>query len=277
MKGQDEIIHRVCTEAACTEIDAPMVRGYLEARALVEDGNIQKRLLSELVDRYVDMEKRVSALLSNTLPAPVAEEIRYLGRFAPRPYHCTIMFTDMVGFTRLAESIPGERLIELLDELFHGFDDIVARWGGTKVKTIGDAYMAVFGAPEPYEDHAGMAVGCALDFLAFLEEFNTSRGVSLQMRVGVHSGVVMAAVVGRDRMQFDVFGDDVNVAARFEAAGEPGRVNVSHGTYLMTWDKFDFEDRGEIALKNKVPMRAYFVRGEKRNEREPLRPSHRHC
>jgi len=163
---------------------------------------------------------------------------------------CTILFSDFVGFTRLAEKISGERLIKTLDQLFTGFDQIVDDHKGTKIKTIGDAYMAVFGAPLRIDDHALRAVKTAIDLFRYLNAFN------------IHTGQVMAGVVGKDRMQFDVFGDDVNVASRFESSGAPGRINVSETTYLQTKDRIAFEERGLVALKNKASMKAYFVRRE---------------
>jgi class 3 adenylate cyclase len=241
---------------------------YLNSVAVIQDDEIQKRLQKELIREYVILEKRVDGLLKNTLPEMVANEIKYGGRFTPRLYECTILFSDIVGFTRLAESIPGEALIELLDSLFREMDDLVARFKGTKIKTIGDAYMAVFGAPLAYEDHAVMAVETGLALLALIDSFNRRRGDDLQVRIGIHTGVVMAGVVGKERMQFDIFGDHVNIASRFESSGEKGRVNVSDETYLRTRDLFVFEDRGEIALKNKANMRAYFVVGKNRKPDE---------
>jgi adenylate cyclase len=232
---------------------------YLNSVAVIQDDYIQKRLLGELIREYVILEKRVDGLLKNTLPEMVANEIKYGGRFAPRPYHCTILFSDIAGFTQLAERISGEVLIELLDQLFRGMDDLVARFRGTKIKTIGDAYMVVFGAPLEYEDHAVMAVRTGLALLELVKAFNRQNDQSLQIRIGIHTGRVMAGVVGKERMQFDVFGDNVNIASRFESSGEKGRVNVSHETYMKTRDLFDYEERGEIALKNKANMKAYFA------------------
>ena len=234
---------------------------YLDSLATNEDNNIQKRLLTELVHKYVSLENRVDALLKNTLPAEIAEEIKYEGKFAPRAYECTILFSDFAGFTLLAEKIHGKVLIELLDYIFKGFDDIAAGFKGTKVKTIGDAYMAVFGAPAEYDDHAVMAVDAGLALFDFMDSFNKREGHNFQMRVGIHTGKVIAGVVGKHRMQFDVFGDNVNIASRFESSGEKGKVNVSHETYMRTQSKFTFEERGGISLKNKAAMKAYFVKG----------------
>ena len=236
-----------------------LLRDYLGSLATIEDDAIQKRLLKELIQKYVILEKRVDSLLKNTLPENVAEEMKFAGRFPPRPYNCTILFSDFVGFTRLAERITGEVLIEILDKLFTGFDDLVAHFKGTKIKTIGDAYMVVFGAPNEYEEHAVMAVRAAMALLQFVDTFNKQNDQDFQMRIGIHTGRVMAGVVGKERMQFDVFGDDVNIASRFESSGEKGKINVSEQTYLRTREFFEFEERGEISLKNKASMKGYFV------------------
>jgi adenylate cyclase len=233
----------------------------LSSVAKLEDDRIQKRLLEELIREYVVLEKRVDGLLKNTLPETVANEIKYSGKYLPRPYDCTILFSDIVEFTQLAEKIPGDALIAILDRLFQEMDDLVASFQGTKIKTMGDAYMAVFGAPCAYEDHAVMAVKTGMALLKLVESYNRQHDQGLQMRVGIHSGQVMAGVVGKERIQFDIFGDHVNIASRFESAGEKGRVNVSHATYLSARDFFKFKARGEIALKNKGKMKAYFVMG----------------
>ena len=194
----------------------------------------------------------------------VAEEIKYEGLFQPRSYVCTILFTDFVGFTRLAEKISIAPLIDTLNTIFTEFDDMIYHYRGTKVKTIGDAYMAVFGAPIEYEDHPVMAIRAALAMIRYMERFNLEAKHQFHMRVGIHTGHVMAGVVGKERMQFDVFGDDVNIAARFESSGEKNRINVSEPTYTLARNDFDFEETGNISLKNKEDMKAYFVLGEKR-------------
>jgi adenylate cyclase len=232
---------------------------YIQSVATIQDDHIQKRLLEELIREYVVLEKRVDGLLKNTLPETVANEIKYGGKYTPRPYYCTILFSDIAGFTQLAERIPGEELIELLDRLFRGIDDLVVSFRGTKVKTIGDAYMAVFGAPIKCDDHAVMAVRTGMALLNMIDSFDRHNDRGLQIRVGIHTGRVMAGVVGKERMQFDVFGDNVNIASRFESSGAKGMVNVSHETFLNARDFFEFEERGQISLKNKANMNAYFV------------------
>ena len=207
--------------------------------ATIQDDRVQKRLLEELIREYVVLEKRADGLLKNTLPEMVADEIKHRREFLPRPYDCTILFSDIAGFTRLAESIPGDLLIGLLDRLFQGIDDLVVSFKGTKIKTIGDAYMAVFGAPIEYEDHAVMGVKTGMALLKLVDSLNRQNDQNLQIRIGIHTGRVMAGVVGKERKQFDVFGDNVNIASRFESSGKAGRVNVSHETYMLTRDLFD--------------------------------------
>jgi len=235
----------------------------LESLAFIDDDALQKRLLKDVIRNYVLLEKRVDGLLKNTLPPVVADEIKYEGAFLPRAYTCTILFSDFAGFTRLAEDCTPLALVGLLNAIFSEFDELVERNKGTKVKTIGDSYMAVFGAPEACEEHAVMAIRSAMAMLKFINRFNRDEGQRFDMRIGIHTGNVMAGVVGRDRMQFDVFGDDVNIAARFESSGVINRINVSEVTYKAAELHFDFEERGLITLKNKDPMPAYLVTGAK--------------
>jgi class 3 adenylate cyclase len=232
---------------------------YLDSLAAIQDSDVQKRLLSELVGNYVALERRVDSLLKNTLPEFVANEIKYNGFFSPRPYDCTILFSDIVGFTQWAEETPGEMLIKLLDALFREMDDLVVKFNGTKIKTIGDSYMAVFGAPVAIEDHALMAARTGLALPEMVASFNRRNHQNVQVRIGIHSGRVMGGVVGKERMQFDVFGDTVNIASRFESSGEPGKINISHETCMQVKDRFVFEKRGKIPLKHKADMKAYFV------------------
>lgn len=248
-----------CQDALDCGVDERLVHDYLEFVARNQDDEIQKRLQKNLIKEYVSLERKVEGLLKNTLPPFVADEIRCFGHFTPRLFNCSILFADIVGFTNLAEILTAEELVSLLDMLFKGMDDILETFHGTKIKTIGDAYMAVFGAPQTFSDHAKAAVRTGLAFLDFVSLLNKQEGLNIAIRIGIHTGEVMAGVVGKHRMQFDVFGDSVNIASRFETAGEAGKVNVSHEVYLQTRNIFLFEERGDIPLKNKASMKAYFV------------------
>lgn len=238
---------------------------YLEEFAKKEDKSLNAKLLSDLIDAYAKIERKVDGLLKNTLPEVVAEEIKLKGYYSPREHFCTILFSDFVGFTRIAERVSPESLIKALHEIFTSFDETVEKFRGTKIKTIGDAYMAVFGAPDYEALHAELAIEAGLEMIESLSSFNKRGGgfPTLNMRIGIHSGRVISGVVGKERMQFDVFGDSVNIASRLETSSEPGRITVSQDTYLLTKEKFLFEDRGFVRLKNKEPIRAYFVKGKK--------------
>ncbi len=249
-------------EAEKSGLTDDLLLTHLDSLGLIEDDALQKSLLHELLRSYVELEKRVDGLLKNTLPAKVAEDIKYRGRYAPCSFECTILFTDFVGFTRLAEKVSQEKLIDTLDEIFTGFDRLVETFHGTKIKTIGDAYMVVFGAPLKIKNHACQAVRAGLRMMQFIDDFNRGSPLTFEMRVGIHTGQVMAGVVGQERMQFDVFGDNVNIASRFESSGAPGRINISETTYRRAQSHFIFEKRGLISLKNKEAMEAYFVLGE---------------
>lgn len=251
----------------------PLLRAHLENISRLKDQDIHQELLSSMVKKFVALEQRVDELLKNTLPPVVAEEIKYLGTFTPRSYDCTILFSDVAGFTRLAERLSSGELVEIIDVIFRAFDRVVRECQGTKIKTIGDAYMAVFGAPLAHQDHAHQAVQAATRMVDALADFNHSRfGLEeeryFQCRIGIHSGTVTAGVVGEDRMQFDVFGDTVNIASRFESAGKVGRVNISEETRRQLPSGFLYEDRGEVPLKNKDAMKAYFVATERQYETE---------
>jgi len=240
-----------------------LLLGHLESLATIDDDALQKRFLKELIRNYVALEKQLDSLLKNTLPTSVAEELKTNNSFPPRAYTCTILFTDFIGFTKLSEIISRSSMVNKLNTIFTEFDIQVDYFKGTKIKTIGDAYMAVFGAPVKYDDHAVRAVRAALTIVQYMQRFNLDAKHPFHMRVGIHTGRVMAGVVGRERMQFDVFGDDVNIASRFESASIKNKINVSETTYKLTKDYFDFEKRGAIQLKNKADMKAYFVLGEK--------------
>ncbi|MBM9521039.1 adenylate/guanylate cyclase domain-containing protein [Desulforhopalus vacuolatus] len=257
------LLQLYCREMGKSGLTNDLLLAHLELLGLIEDAALQKSLLKELIRSYVQLEKRVDGLLKNTLPAKVAEEIKCRGHYAPRSFVCTILFTDFVDFTHLAEKILQEKLINILDEIFTGFDHLVETFQGTKIKTIGDAYMVVFGAPEKVDDNACQAIRAGLKMLEFINNFNRTAPLAFEMRLGIHTGSVMAGVVGHERTQFDVFGDNVNIASRFESSGVPGRINISEETFRLAQSHFTFEKRGLISLKNKKAMEAWLVVDER--------------
>ena len=199
--------------------------------------------------------ERSEELLLNILPAPIAEELKEKGKAAARRYESvTVMFVDFKGFSALAKTMPPERLIDLLDEAFQALDNIVTRHGIEKIKTIGDAYMCAGGVPVPTADHADVCVRAALDIQDYL-----AKHPHFKARIGIHTGPVVAGVVGLRKFVYDIWGDTVNQAARLETAGEPGRVAVSETTQSLLSNKFTSEAAGTFEAKNIGPMRRYFV------------------
>jgi adenylate cyclase len=210
--------------------------------------------------------RRTDALLLSVLPEPVARELKIYERVEPREYEsATVLFTDFVGFTQIAEGFTPHQLVGELDFCFRRFDEITRRHNLEKIKTIGDSYMAVGGVPEPNVTHALDCVRAAIEVAAFVAETRAAKtGAGLpywDVRVGVHTGELVAGVIGREKFSYDVWGDTVNTASRMESAGAPGRVNVSRATYELVKDAFECEPRGPIEAKGKGEVEMFFVNG----------------
>ncbi len=215
-----------------------------------------------LRNKIIEQEKKRSDdLLLNILPMEVAEELKDKGSAAAKHFdHVTVMFTDFVGFTKISEQMDAQQLIDELDACFKGFDGIIGKYNIEKIKTIGDAYLAVAGLPTADPEHAKHVVNAALEIVALMDKRRKTLGdKTFQLRVGVHSGSVVAGIVGIKKFAYDIWGDTVNVAARMEQNSLPGRVNISGATYELVKDDFDCEYRGQIHAKNKGEMDMYFV------------------
>lgn len=240
------------------------VVGQLELRRKVIELD---RAMSDLEDarKSIAAEKeRAEELLTNILPKSIAEELKENGKVAPRHFPAaTILFSDFCNFTSLAERVEPAMLLELLDQYFGAFDEIVARHNLEKIKTIGDAFMAVAGVPSPSRLHGLDACVAALDMQEAAARLKVRRDKlrlpSLELRIGIHSGAVMAGVVGRWKFTYDIWGDAVNIAAQVEANGEPGRINVSEDVYNHVKALFEATPRGAIEVKNKAPIPMYFL------------------
>ena len=205
-------------------------------------------------------QTRTKELLHNILPADIATELSETGSAqSARHDAVSILFTDFIGFTQIASLMPANQVVDELNDIFAAFDDIADTCGLEKIKTIGDAYMAVAGLPKPCADHAQRCVRAALLMVAYLERRNAEATFKWFLRIGIHSGPVVAGVVGKRKFAFDIWGDAVNIAARIESAGENGRVNVSACTYDLIRDDFKCQYRGKLEVKGKGLMDMYFV------------------
>ena len=220
-------------------------------------------LIVKILSRNLASEReKAERLLQRILPETVALELKQTARVEPRYYaSASVMFTDFVGFTRTAESLSPQELIECLDRHFREFDRITSQLSIEKIKTIGDAYMAVAGIPELRPSHAVDAVLAALLITRYADRVSTEQQHSWRLRAGVHTGPLVAGVIGENKFAYDVWGKTVNTASRMESSGEVSRVNISGTTHELVREYFECQHRGQIEAKNIGPLDMYFVLG----------------
>lgn len=223
----------------------------------------KKRLrdVEQIYLRQIEGERaRSDQLLLNILPQPIADRLKSgESRIVNIFDEATVMFADLVGFTALSTVLPPTQLVRLLDRIFSAFDELADRHGLEKIKTIGDAYMAVAGLPFPQQDHAAAAGRMALDMHRTIEDISGQSPGGLTMRIGLCTGPVIAGIIGQKKFIYDLWGDTVNTASRMESHGLPGRTQVAATTYALLRDRFQFEARGTIDVRGKGPMKAYLL------------------
>jgi class 3 adenylate cyclase len=203
---------------------------------------------------------RSEALLLNILPKPIAERLKSSTQLiADRIPEVSIVFADLVGFTAMSRTMEASAVVEMLNEIFRGFDRAAKNLGLEKIKTIGDAYMVVAGIPQPRADHARAAIEMALAMQSHLEEVS-SRYPDLRLRIGIHTGPVVAGVIGENKFSYDLWGDNVNIASRMESHGLPGRIHVSETFMRAAGGAGCFEPRERIEVKGQGTMQTYFLR-----------------
>ena len=227
----------------------------------------QKTTLSHFLHlTYDDLErerKRSDDLLLNILPASVADRLKCGERnIADSAAAATILFADIVGFTVLSSCMSAGELVRILNSLFSSFDELAHKYGVEKIKTIGDAYMAVAGLPEPHPDHAERALCMARGLLEIMQDFNEKNGTELNLRIGLNTGPVVAGVIGKRKFSYDLWGDAVNVASRMESQGLPGRIHLTESTYRLLEHSHSFEGRGAIEIKGKGALNTYLYSGK---------------
>ena len=205
-------------------------------------------------------KKRSDSLLLDILPAEVAEELKEKGYSDARQFEeVTVLFTDFKGFTNHAENLTAHDLVKEINECFSGFDNILHKHGIEKIKTVGDAYLAASGLPVADTNHAEHMIDAAIEIKDFMLERKKQNPASFEVRIGIHSGHVVAGIVGVKKFANDIWGDTVNIAARMEQNSEAGKINISQSTYDLVKDKFNCEYRGEIEAKNKGKLKMYFI------------------
>ncbi len=212
-------------------------------------------------------KEKSDKLLLNILPAGLAEELKAYGKAkAKRHENVTVFFSDFEGFTKIASQLSPEELVAEIDKCFREFDEIIDAYGLEKIKTIGDAYMCA-GIPKDKGNNAVSVVKAALDIQAYMNalayERKENKEIFFEARIGIHTGSVVAGIVGSKKFAYDIWGDTVNIAARMEGNGEVGKVNISAATYELVKDSFDCTYRGKINVKNKGMVDMYFVDGRK--------------
>lgn len=225
---------------------------------------LEKKRLRDQEQTYLAQiaqeQARSDRLLRNILPDPIALRLKNDETLiADRFEEVTILFADLVGFTRLAGTIPPETLIGHLNAIFSSFDALVEARGLEKIKTIGDAYMAVAGLPTPRPDHAAAMADLALEMRKEVARLRVERGLDIELRIGIHTGPVVAGVIGQSKLAYDLWGDTVNVANRMEIHGEPDRIHISEDVRLMLADRYTFEDSAEREIKGKGLQRTCFL------------------
>lgn len=233
--------------------------------------NLKQEEILEVQNKNLSDEKQKSdSLLLNILPEEIAEELKETGAAKAKSYSMvTVMFTDFKNFTSFTEKMNPEELVKSIDYYFSAFDNIVSKYDLEKIKTIGDSYMCAGGLPEESPDHALNVVKAAIEIQTFMDNFKKeqqAKGESwFELRLGIHSGPVVAGIVGIKKFAYDIWGDTVNVASLMESSGEVGKVNVSKETYELIKEHFTCTHRGKVKTKNKGDEDMYFVEPRKPN------------
>lgn len=203
-------------------------------------------------------------LLLSIFPETIADQLRNSRQSVADSFdHVTIFFADIVGFTQFAGKMNPNQLVAMLDEIFSEFDTLVDKYGVEKIKTIGDSYMAVGGLPVPDDNHCRNIADMALEINQVIKR-KYSEKYGLQLRIGIHTGKAVAGVIGNKKFSYDLWGDSVNIASRFEASGHPEKIHVTEDVKNALGAEYAFEDCGEIIIKGKGAMKSYFLLGRQK-------------
>ena len=255
----------------CIELGAedylfkPFNPTLLKARlnACLEKKRLRDQERAALKQLQAEQEKSERLLLS-ILPQPIAERLKQSPHTIADSFAAaSVLFADIVGFTEISQQRSAIEVVQLLNQIFSGFDALAERHDLEKIKTIGDAYMVVAGLPMPRPDHATAIAEMALDMQQAIEEFNQAAGEAIQLRIGISSGPVVAGVIGTKKFTYDLWGDTVNTASRMESQGVPGSIQLTGDTYTALKAQYLLVERGTILIKGKGEMLTYFLKGRR--------------
>ena len=243
----------------------------LEKKKLRDLELIQRKQLEAQHLKLIQEQEKSELLLLNILPLPISERLKDgEDRCADSHSNVSVLFADLVGFTKMSQGMTARQLVEVLHALFSEFDQLVGEAGLEKIKTIGDCYMLVGGLPEARDDHASAVVATGLSMVEAMTHFNQIHQSDLNMRIGIHSGPVVAGVIGKHKFTYDLWGNTVNVASRMESSGTPGKVHISAQTAELLDSTFQLESRGLVEAKGLGEVATYYVNG--RLDHPPLIP-----
>ncbi len=239
------------------------INASLSSKRMRDMEQAHLRQVQEFLLQIQQEQEKSEMLLRSILPAPIVERLKTDPNIIADTHDdVTVLFADLVNFTEMAAKVSAADVVALLDEVFSAFDLRAAQLGVEKIKTIGDAYLAASGLPIARSDHAEAMAELALSMRARIEELSHSRGLPLQIRVGMHTGPVVAGVIGRRKQTYDLWGDTVNTASRLESHGIPGEIQVSEAVYQRLSGRYRMETRGEIQLKGRGMFRTYLLKGK---------------
>ena len=261
---QEEVLARVNTHVTIRQLQRRLAENNKSLEQEIVERKRTEKALHIYSERLEEAEKETWRLLLNVLPESVAKKLKHnTGIIAESFPNVSVLFADIVNFTELSSQHEPEEIVKILNELFSAFDALVEQHALEKIKTIGDAYMVVGGAPNPRPDHAQAIAELALEMLEAVAHSNEKNQTNYAVRIGVNSGPVVAGIIGTKKFSYDLWGDTVNVASRMESHGLPKEIQVSGRTYELLNDHYVFEDRGEINIKGKQPMRAFLLKGRR--------------